>query len=266
MYRTICARALCAVTFLVSLGFSVPAWAQVEMWISDSFQGLGTVNVHTGEVTTVFAPSETLTDIAFAPDGTFYGISETDLYRINPANGLLTNIGSHGISYGNALVFSSDGVLYGAGSTTSNLYTIDVSTGQSNSLGDMGYFSAGDLSFQSGQLYLSSTSNELIEVDRYTAASTLVGSFGVNNVFGMATGPDGNVYAGALTRLYSVDTSSGQLTYLSNYAGQGLGTIYGSAFMFEAVPEPSSVTILMAGAGLIGLRRRRRSVFGSRRP
>ena len=120
----------------------------------------------------------------------------------------------------------------------------------------IGFSSAGDLAFNSGRLYLSSTTHELIEIDLAGSVSgALVGSFGFNDVFGLSTVNNGVLYGIADTSVFSTDTATGAGTLVLDYAGHGLLDAFGPAFFTESgatlVPEPC--TLAVVGIGLIGL-------------
>jgi len=135
-----------------------------------------------------------MTDIAFDPAGNLYGLNFTGLYSINATTAATTFIGFHSIGSGNALVFGTDGTLYGAGGGTTALFTINTTTGFSTSLGNKGFRSGGDLAFNGGNLYLAASGNQLVRIDLGTIGSTAaVGDFGVSGVFGLATGDNGTL-------------------------------------------------------------------------
>jgi hypothetical protein len=138
------------------------ASADPILWVNDSNGVLGTVDVSTGNVHVIGNTGAALTDIAFAPNGDLYGISFENLYSINPVTAVTaaaTVVGATDIPDGIALVFGSDGTLYGAGNRSTYLYSINPATGAATSLGNIGFRSAGDLAFIGSDLYLSSHSN-----------------------------------------------------------------------------------------------------------
>jgi len=129
-------------------------------------------------------------------------------------------------------------------------------------VGGIGFSSAGDLAFNGGNLYLSSTSNQLIRVDTTTGVGTAVGLLGFSSVFGLATGDNGVLYGVSGTQIFSIDTTTGAGMFVRNYSGNGLGNAFGTAFFAEAgavIPEPATLAVFggIAVAGLFGYRRRK---------
>ncbi|MDX2035789.1 MAG: PEP-CTERM sorting domain-containing protein [Isosphaeraceae bacterium] len=250
-------HALLVSALLFSVGLS-QAHAGPVLWIGDSTGRLGKVDVGTNTVSVVGGMGVVMTDLAFSPTGDLYGMSFTNLYKIDKSTGASTLIGAHGISGGNALVFGADGTLYGAGGAL--LYSINTGTGAGSLLGNMGYSSGGDLAFQGGNLFLATSSN-LVQISLPSASGTLVGAFGGgrNLVYGMATA-GGILYGVNNTSIFSIDSATGAGTALINYGGQGLGNAYGTTFFAEAasVPEPSTLAgFAVATCFTIGLVRRK---------
>jgi hypothetical protein len=239
--------------------------------IDDSANNLGTVDVSTGVggVTVIGnMGADVMTDIAFDASGNLFGISFTNLYRINTTTAAATLVGALGLASpgNNSLVFGSNGVLYAASVSTGHLYTVNTSTGLATDRGDIGFFSSGDLAFNGGALYMSSTSDRLIRIaldgSDNVVGVTDVGGLGFSNVFGLATGSDGVLYGVSGTTVFSVNTATGAGTFVRDYSGFVLGSANGTSFFTEAgatVPEPASIVMFGLGAlglGFIGCRRR----------
>ncbi len=236
------------------------ALALPTMWIGDGNGRLGTVDVATGAVNVIGSMGQTMTDIAFDPNGNLYGITFGQLYSINKTTAQSTLIGNTGSSL-NSLVFDAAGNLYAA---NNSLYRLNVSTGAASLVGNGGssYSSAGDLAFVGGQLYLSSsTGNNLTRLDTGTGAGQNIGNIGYSAVYGLATNDNVTLYGMTGTTVLGINTTTGAGTALVNYGGQGLGAAWGAAFVNEAtppVPEPETYAMMIAGLGMLGLMAKRR--------
>ncbi|MFH1354343.1 MAG: hypothetical protein ABIH36_03575, partial [bacterium] len=93
--------------------FTVPLQAGVFM-VGDEDGVLWRVDPVSGSAEQIGDMGVVMTDIAFAPWGELYGVSYTDLYRINPATAaIIEQVGPVGISGRvNALEFDGLGQLY----------------------------------------------------------------------------------------------------------------------------------------------------------
>ena len=250
-------------TFL-ALALLLPGRAQADpkLWVHDDARHLGQLDVATGVYTPVGTTAVTFSDIAFAPDGTLYGISypgTSGLYVIDTTTAAVSAKGSTGRTL-NALVFGHDGTLYAAGGDT--LVTLDPATAASTFRGTFpSYQSAGDLAFDgAGTLYLSTTSGagsigNLIRLDPTSAAATLVGSIGYRDVFGLAFGPNGVMYG--LSNydgvVFSIDLATGDGTYLADIPSPLTGA-YGSSFFEESKPVTTTTTTSPGGTTTTTLR------------
>jgi len=254
--------AACALAFV---GGAAASQAAPLLYIHDGDFNLGTVDVANGNVSIIGNMGVQMTDIAFDPDGNLWGISFDDLYRINKNTAQATLVGAHGIAGGNALVFATDGTLYAAGFATTGLFTLDPGDGQSTLLLDMGVGSAGDLAFNSGRFFMAANLeplDELFEIDLGSLSAASVGSLGFDNVFGLATGSDGVLYALSDTNVLTVDIGTGAATVHQPFGGQGMGQSFGSSFFTEAgavedAPEPATLALVALGALAMGWGARR---------
>ncbi len=256
-----------SITFALSSA-AIAGHAAPTLWVSTGSAGLATVDVATGATTFVGGTGFSLTDIAFSPSGDLYGISFTNLYKVNSSTGATSLVGSLGSVSGNAnaLVFGADGTLYMAGSS---LYSVNTMTGAASAIGSIGYQSGGDLAFIGSTLYMASNTNQLVEVDVSTGGGTLIGSLGVASMFGLATPDNVSLYGVADQSVYLVDTSSGAATFQSTFAPTLTGGAFGLAFLSEAgggtsVPEPGTLALLsLALFGIAAIRKPRSTRFDS---
>lgn len=217
-----------------------------QLYIHDAGDTLAQVDVTTGSLIGLSDLGRNLTDIAFSPDGELFGLDFNTLYQIDLATGALREIGPHGISGGNALVFSAEGLLLGAGNSSNNLFAIDPLTGESTVIGATDFPSAGDLAFFQGELFLASStslgnqSDTLVRIQLEPEfVATAVGEIGFDSVFGLATASDGRLYATAGTQVLEIDPLTGAGTPVVDYAGQGLQESFGSSFFVEAGAAPT---------------------------
>jgi hypothetical protein len=158
----------------------------------------------TGAAYATASTSLAMMDIAAAPDGRLFGITDAHLVRIDPATGRSELVGDGtGFSDLNALAADPDGILYAA-TRGGRLITISHSTGRGALRGDYGQWlsSSGDLAFAvDGTLYATvddgNHHDTLMRIDSDTGAATPVGSTGFSEVFGLTFAPDGTLYGSA---------------------------------------------------------------------
>lgn len=110
---------------------------------------IGTVNT-SGTFTSLSNNERVVYDIAISSNNELFGAAGEDgLTRINQSTGLFSFIGGSAI-FINALGFSGNDTLYGAGADNSSFYTIDTSTGAASFVSTIpGFFSSGDIVFDS---------------------------------------------------------------------------------------------------------------------
>jgi hypothetical protein len=187
--------------------------AATTIYGADDEGNLFTVNSATGATHIIGHMSRVMYDIAFDGSGHLYGIDSSDnLFQINASTAAITFIGSIGVSDSiNSLTVGPDGDLYAAGK---NLYKIDLATKKFYTEGSLGgYDSAGDLAFdKAGQLVMSTTTNQLIEINPTDAHVTLLGNIGFQQVLGLAEAIDGILYgmSNATDQIFSINPITGE--------------------------------------------------------
>jgi hypothetical protein len=243
-------------------------WADPVIYVVDADGQLGTVDIGsppTGQPTVIGATGAELTGIAFSPDGyTLFGLSADSLYYIYPTSTGTKNpavasfLGPTGIPGGNALRFGTNGNLYGAGSQSPDLYYIaDPFEAAATQFAATSFLSAGGMAFNNGDLYFSSLANQLIQFDFAKSDATAAGSFGPVAITGLVTGDDGVLYGVNGTKVYSINTATGEAAfvldystfYTPDYAGAVLGAAVGTASISEAYP---TITSPLTAASQVG--------------
>ncbi len=133
-----------------------------------------------------------ISDITYTNDGQLWGIT-TDgrLLVIDEDTGITTlayTIPNNNSPFFTSLVADREGRIYTAGGS-GDLYVFDIDAASHNYLGNIGYGSAGDLTFYQGQLIMASITNQMIDVDiENPANSTVRMNFNVGGqVFGIVT-------------------------------------------------------------------------------
>ena len=189
-----------------------------------------------------------MNDIAFHPDGTLYGITrDGDLVSIDLTTGLgtfVTNIPPLSEASGDqfsSLIADSDGILLAA-DKAGRLISIDVTVPTFTILGTIvpGDGAAGDLSFNGGELYMTSDDNTLVKVNiNDPGASTTISSFSVSSVFGVVsvftTCTQINTYVMTSKEILVInDIATGVTSPACDLSGQFGGSIFGAAAINEA--------------------------------
>jgi hypothetical protein len=193
-------------------------------------------------------------------------IASNELLQINPLTGAahspvtmnspdsMTSIAFDVVTgklYGNTSV--------GFGAPFDALYEIDPATGNSTFIGRILFDNVFALGFdQNGDLFgVADATNELIKISTTTGNGALVAALSVGLAFDIASRPEDNVMfladSGTFS-LYTVDTSSGNLTPVGSYGSAT--NIVGLAF--SPVPEPTTLALGAIGLTLAGLLHRRR--------
>jgi hypothetical protein len=218
---------------------------------------LYTIDLGTKQLVTVgnfMAPNnDVITDIAVAPDGTIYAISETTLYTADTTTAHVTTVGTLATcgTRAVALTTTPDGKLW-TGDYTGKLCQIDISQTppvvkspitMSGGLALSGDFVAVNTGAVFGTAYKlsdpassgSNMNNLLVTIDLTTGATTQIGSSGFPKLFGAAF-QEGMVFGFTHDdsgRVVTIDTTTGQGTLFNTFKDPS--TNKGIAFAGAAV-------------------------------
>ncbi|NEQ35808.1 MAG: PEP-CTERM sorting domain-containing protein [Okeania sp. SIO3I5] len=229
-------------------------------YVSTNNGKVGAIDDSTGFYTQL-ASTPTFTDIALDPMDELWGITFSQLYSVNLAAGTHNYIGNLGASL-NALGFTDDGVLYGAGG--SRFYSIDTNSGAASLISSIsGFISSGDIVFDAARnLFWATSSGDSLWTITQDGAATKVGNIGYRGVFGLAFGDDGTLFGYTANRKQlALNLETGAGTFVRNISGLN-ASIWGAASepdATETVPEPGMVVgLLSVGALFVGSRLKRK--------
>jgi len=202
-------------------------------------RNLVTINPLTGAATVVGSLMDVtnpgfsvgLSDISFRSDGTLFGLSPSSLFTVNLATGGLMSIGSTGGNNpGGALAFNSAGTLYTASSAAGNLSTLNPATG-------------------------ARTTGPLLTNSPHAGNLGAMNAFafsGADVLYGTDSDRAQNGATTVAVNLVTINTTTGVVTNIGVLPNDVDAIAFG-----PAVPEPSTVALLGAGAIMAGLLRRR---------
>ncbi len=201
-----------------------------------SKRSLVTINPTTGSATVIGAlldsgSANTISDISFRSDGTLFGLSPSSLYTINLGTGALTSIGSTGSNTpGGALAFNSAGTLYTASSAVGRVDTLNPATGARTT----------------GPLFTNSPHAGTLGAMNAFAFS------GANVLYGSDSDRAQNGATTVAVNLVTINTTTGVVTNVGVLPNDVDAIAFG-----PAVPEPSTLSLLGAGAVVAAFLRRR---------
>jgi hypothetical protein len=174
--------------------------------LSTSASEIGSIDPTTGIFSPFANTSTSYNDIAFAPNGDLFGVSFNSLYKVDPATGTSSRVGSLGTSTKmESLAFTSSGNLYAAGN--SEFYLINTATGAASLVANIpGFDSSGDLLYDdvSGRFLATSDAPFPIKDSLYSIGlngdATVIGNVGFDSVWGLAIA-NGTLYGYTSNRL-----------------------------------------------------------------
>lgn len=181
----------------------------------------------------------------YAPDPT------GNLYQIDVATGVQTLINNQfSTQWPTADLYSlacdGNGILYGSSDNVAGLYSFNLSTGTWTFLSNLnGFLAGGDLTFYNGELYMSTTGNQLIKIDLSTYNTTVVSNLSVSNMYGilttangMACNPSSYTMLGfAASSIYTIDVNTGNATTTCSNIVPG-EELEGAASISEGLVNP----------------------------
>lgn len=207
------------------------------LYVADKRGALVLVNTVNGNITPLGTLRPVMTDIAFAPDGSLYGITFDSLYRVDPAAAKATLIGRHGAHGLNALAFRNDGVLFAAGGR--QLHTVDLTTGATTRVAELNAEPAGDLEFlPDGALFMISTTGNLVRLSATGGAGSDVGAIGFPRVFGLGYARRNVLYGLSNRNLVAIDTRTGAGAAVVSLNSNGLDDVYGASAVPATLMPP----------------------------
>ncbi|GAB5443517.1 MAG: hypothetical protein Fues2KO_38660 [Fuerstiella sp.] len=198
-----------------------------NFYVSDIEGILGVVEVPKGEVTLLGDMGVVMTDIAIATNGGFYGVTDSELYRINPDTAKATLVGQLGIGEVTSLDFGPEDTLYAV--RQRSVYTIDINTGEATFYANMDHTADGDIAFQGNTMFVSTAAKELVTFDIETLQQRILGPITDETIPAMDFVGDEliGVYS---KQLLSIHSRSGEGFLGPQHFGAPLSRATGAAF------------------------------------
>ncbi len=157
--------------------FLIGKGQQPPVYIVDNFGNIYSINLSNCSSRLV-CKTYPFSDIAFTSDGKLWGING-NLNLIDTTTGSYTNIGFSTGTGGESLIGLNDSILLS--DNKDSLYEINVRNGKSHSIGYIGYYSCGDLTWLGGDLYMN-TCYQLIKIVLTNTYTSIVSSTSVNSI------------------------------------------------------------------------------------
>jgi gliding motility-associated-like protein len=230
----------------ILLIWTKPSYSQT-FFANDSNGNLISLDINGCTTSTVIGIGS-YTDIATHPDGNLYAVkSNGQLFRINTSSGNANLVSSFPGSQYYALTADSDGEIYGA-SGSGALASYNPTSNTSSSYPNMGYGASGDLTFYQGDMYMATTNNSMIRIDKNNPNNNVeVIDFSSANVtiFGIVSavsGCDVKTYATSddnSSKVYEIDWDNQAFNYVCTVPHR----IYGGASEFEFNASADFITV-----------------------
>jgi hypothetical protein len=282
------------VTALLAMCASAPAMAEPLAYAA-GFDALYRIDLATGRTTKIGAfgfagPGALIADvegIAFAPDGTLYGVSDSQklLLRINKETGAATPVNrlnengtnvATNINYDFGLAFTCDGRMWASSDRTSLLWEVNPSNASMRRVGTMGAAVSG-LAGRANALFGVGVTNggAFYSIDRDTAQLTQIGPGFARGLEGAGAdfNADGTLWSvfyldstRPISEIYKIDPITGAASMISlvdfeidgddvevetlAFGPPPCGTGGPQGFVPEPIPATSTWQLLLTAAGL----------------
>jgi hypothetical protein len=253
-------RTMPAMAMVLLLSSLATAKADPMAYMGTDTGEFGTIDLTTGAFSLLGNSGQTLAGMAVASGELFasaYHTASGTLFNINPANGMLTTLGSSGVDIDD--FGSTTGGLFAVG-VDGNLYSFNPSDGAATLIGPtgIGFGSWRGLSTNSATLYFAD-GTDLYTLNTSTGVATLVGDMGGGVEIGALLEEGGVLYGGEEEPSLQIDTLD-PVTGLAT-SGPPLTGATGHFYALApspiptppppAVPEPATFGLL--GVGIAGL-------------
>ncbi len=183
-------------------------------------------------------------------------VDNATVYRLNAFTGAVEDTSAVLDQAALSIAYdSASDTYYGITLGSPDLFSFNFATGVTSAIGTVGTTDVVSLAWDPvlDALVMTNASGQLYTVDESDANSTLVGSMGINNPFGIEYNPaDGSLYVHGADRdaIFRVDRTDASLTFMNTVDDATFAT--GLAF----VPAPGAAGLLGL-SGLVLARRRR---------
>jgi gliding motility-associated-like protein len=228
---------------------SINCGAGPIIWACNGGGNVYWINLVTRAQQLVATTSVLLFDIAWAADGKLYGMggNPAGIWEIDPNTGQTQFRGvlPDGYIAGNSMTADAFGNLYldvhrGAESLVIKLNIANWEACPVADLRPASLFSAGDLTFLNGDLYLSCTNNIIAKINIQTGETQVitVKNATTTSYYGLTNTGDGNLYVCDFEKIYRLDPKTMTVTSTAVAGITGAGNLFGLATYPEVCQGP----------------------------
>lgn len=235
-----------------------------NFFISDEVGDVYSFDRQNCETELVFDGQTLFSDIAFHPNGKFYGLfSNGDLIEVDTLNGTTEVIHTFSELNINSLAISSDGIIYSMG-LAGRLWSYEIATGIETDNGSTLFSAQGDLAFYNGNLYMSAFEGlVLINFDDILNSSLVIDdelpglAYGLVTIandcdelemFIIVTGLTGN--PDIISALYKINFDTNSYEYICDFSKAVLGAASDLEYLASSPLQIENIDTTKATCGL----------------